>query len=237
MPAYNAAKTLKQTYLDIPPALRKHTLLVDDHSSDNTASVARKLGIPVFVHKKNLGYGGNQKTCYAEALKLHPTAVAMLHPDYQYSATHLTQLVQPIIDGECDFVFGSRIAGNAHGAPSEMPKLKLVVNKVFTVLQNRLLGVQFSEHFSGFRAYSGKLLHTVPFQSFSNDFLFDIQMTMSALTFGFKIHEIPIPTRYEKDSSQMGLRKGIKFILETLMLMLQFVFHQLGLVKSQMFAD
>lgn len=237
MPAYNAEKTLLDTYSEIPSKFRKYIILVDDKSKDKTLTVASKLKIRVFKHNKNLGYGGNQKTCYTEALKLNPDIVAMLHPDYQYSATMLEDLVKPILDNRFDFVFGSRIHTRKSALDGGMPKLKYFTNRFFCVLLNILLGVNFTEHFSGFRAYSAKVLRTVPFKNFSNDFLFDPQMTISALTFNFRIGEIPIPTRYDERSTQMTLRKGVKFIVEMFKLMTVYVLHQFRVINSNLFAS
>lgn len=236
MPAYNAEKTLLDTYKDIPPKFRKHIILVDDKSKDKTLDVAAKLKIKVIKHRKNLGYGGNQKTCYREALKLRGDVIAMLHPDYQYSAGYLEELTKPIVDGKFDFMFGSRIITREQTLKGGMPKLKYYTNRFFCVLQNIVLGVNFTEHFSGFRAYSAKLLRTVPFEKFSNDFLFDNQMTFSALSYKFRIGEIPIATRYDEKSSTMSLQKGVKFILETFKLILAFELHKIGLTESKLFA-
>lgn len=235
MPAYNAAKTVKDTFKEIPPAYRKHVILVDDHSSDNTVEVAKKLGIKVFSHPNNLGYGGNQKTCYWEALKLNPDVVVMLHPDYQYDATMIPYLVQPILDGKYDFMFGSRIATKRGALEGGMPPIKYYVNRIVCFIQNILLGVNFTEHFSGFRAYSSKLLKKVPFQRFSNDFVFDQEMTISTLSFGFKIGEIPIPTRYHDKASSIKFLKGTKFVLEGFMTIFSYYLHRLGIKKDRRF--
>lgn len=236
MPAYNAEKTLVDTFKEIPLKLRKYIILVDDKSIDNTVKIASNLKLIVVKHNKNLGYGANQKTCYREALKLKPFAVAMLHPDYQYSAGYLEELVKPIYQNRYDSMFGSRISSRKSALEGGMPKLKYFTNRFFCTLQNILLGVNFTEHFSGFRAYSEKLLKTIPFQHFSNDFLFDEQMTLSALSYKFRIGEIPIPTRYNEKSSEMSLKKGIKFITETFMLLLIYELHQLKIIKSKFFA-
>lgn len=236
MPAYNAEKTLLDTYNDIPEKFRKYIILVDDKSTDKTLEVASKLKIKVVKHSKNLGYGGNQKTCYKEALKLKPDVVAMLHPDYQYSASFLEDLIKPIIEGRYEFMFGSRISSREEALKGGMPKLKYYTNRFFCVLQNILLGVNFTEHFSGFRAYSGKLLRIVPFKRFSNDFLFDEQMTLSSLSFKFRVGEIPISTRYDEKSSSMSLSKGIKFVLETFKILFIYELHQIGFCKSKLFA-
>lgn len=235
MPAYNAALTVQNTYKEIPPTLKEHIILVDDQSKDNTVEVAKKLGITVFTHPKNLGYGGNQKTCYFEALKLNPDIVVMLHPDYQYDASLIEELIRPVADGRFDFMFGSRIQGRKSALEGGMPKIKYYVNRIVCFLENILLDVNFTEHFSGFRAYSSKVLKTVPFQLFSNDFVFDQQMTISAISFGFKVGEISIPTRYHDEASSIQFLKGTKFILETFWTILLFRLHKLGFIKSKLF--
>lgn len=235
MPAYNAAKTVKDTYEEIPLNLRKNIILVDDGSRDNTVEIARNLGIKVFVHTHNLGYGGNQKICYSEALKENPDTdiIVMLHPDYQYDASLIEELIRPILDNRYDFMFGSRIQNRKSALSGGMPKLKYYVNRIVCLLENILLDVNFTEHFSGFRAYSGKVLKTIPFQRFSNDFVFDQQMTISALNYGFRIGEIPIPTRYHEKASSIQFIKGTKFILETFWAILLYRFYKMGLIRSK----
>src|SRR4030043_512589 len=235
MPAFNAAKTIADTYKEIPQDYRKMIILVDDRSTDNTVDVAKKLGIKVFAHPNNLGYGGNQKTCYWEALKLNPDVVVMLHPDYQYDATMMPYLVQPILDGKYDFMFGSRIATKQTALEGGMPPLKYYVNRVVCLIQNVLLGVNFTEHFSGYRAYSKNLLKKVPFQRFSNDFVFDQEMTISSISYGFRIGEIPIPTRYHEKASSIQFLKGSKFVLEGFLTIFRYKLHTLGFWKDRRF--
>jgi len=235
MPAYNASGTVRDTYYEIPKDLRKNIILVDDRSSDDTVMVAKKLGIRVFSHPNNLGYGGNQKTCYWEALKLKPDVVVMLHPDYQYDATMMPYLVQPILDGKFDFMFGSRIATKKTALEGGMPPLKYYVNRIICFVQNILLGVNFSEHFSGYRAFSSKLLEKVPFQRFSNDFVFDQEMTISALSYNFKIGEIPIPTRYHDKASSIKFLKGTKFVLEGFWVIFRLYLHNYKIFPDRRF--
>lgn len=232
MPAFNAEKTVKDTFNEIPKHLRKHIILVDDNSKDNTVSVSNKLGIKVFKHSNNLGYGGNQKTCYWEALKLNPDVVIMLHPDYQYDATLLDDLIKPILDGRYDYMFGSRIANKKGAIEGGMPLIKYYVNRIVCLIQNILLGVNFTEHFSGLRAYSGKLLKEIPFQRFSNDFVFDQEMTISAISYGFRIGEISIPTRYHEEASSIKYLKGIKFILEGFLAIVRYKLNKLIIIAS-----
>lgn len=236
MPAYNAAKTIKDTFQEIPPKFRENIILVDDGSSDKTVKIAKKLGIKVFSHTRNLGYGGNQKTCYWEALKKNPDIVVMLHPDYQYNAELIEELIRPIEEGRFDFMFGSRIQSRESAISGGMPKLKYSVNRLVCLLENILLDVNFTEHFSGFRAYSVKVLKTIPFQRFSNDFVFDQQMAITALSFGFKIGEIPIPTRYHSKASSIQFIKGTKFVLETFWTIILYRLHKSGLMKFKIFS-
>lgn len=235
MPAYNAEKTVKDTYFEIPKRLRKNIILVDDQSKDNTVAVAKKLGIKVFTHTRNLGYGGNQKTCYWEALKLNPDIVVMLHPDYQYDASLIEELIRPIEQKRFDFMFGSRVYNRESALLGGMPKIKYYVNRLTCIIENILLGVNFTEHFSGFRAYSKKVLQAVPFQRFSDDFVFDQEMTISAISFGFKIGEIPIPTRYHQSASSIQFIKGSKFVFETFWTIFLYFIHKIGLFKSKLF--
>lgn len=235
MPAFNAEKTIRDTYFEIPDYLRKHIILVDDRSSDNTVGVAKDLGITVFTHPQNLGYGGNQKTCYWEALKLDPDIVVMLHPDYQYDASLIEELIRPIVKGRFDFMFGSRVQNRDSALSGGMPPLKYYINRLVCFFENILLGVNFTEHFSGFRAYSLKVLKTVPFQRFSDDFVCDQQMAMSALSYGFRIGEISIPTRYHEKASSIQFIKGAKFILETFLTILLYKLHKIGFIKSRLF--
>jgi len=235
MPAYNAAKTIKDTYKEIPREYRKSVILVDDHSTDNTVEVARKLGIKTFRLPNNLGYGGNQKTCYWEALKLKPDVVVMLHPDYQYDASMMPYLVQPILDGKYDYMFGSRIATKKAALKGGMPPIKYYVNRIVCFIQNILLGVNFTEHFSGYRAYSKKLLKTIPFQRFSNDFVFDQEMTISAISYGMKIGEVAIPTRYHEKASSIGFLRGTKFILDGFWVIFRLYLHNFKILKDKRF--
>ncbi len=203
--------------------------------SDNSVKVAKKFGIQTFVHPQNLGYGGNQKTCYWEALKYKPDVVVMLHPDYQYDGSKIADLVKPILDGKYDFMFGSRMQNKTYAIKGGMPLHKYYLNRIFCWIENKTLGVEFSEHFSGLRAYSSQLLHTVPFQRFSNDFVFDQQMEIAAISYGFRIGEIAIPTRYYENSSSIQVLKGAKFLFETIYILLLFKLHQMRFIHSSLF--
>jgi len=235
MPAYNAARTVKDTFREIPKEYRNDVILVDDKSKDNTVEVAKKLGIKVFAHSNNLGYGGNQKTCYWEALKQKPDVVVMLHPDYQYDATMMSYLIQPILDGKYDYMFGSRIATKKTALRGGMPPYKYYLNRLNCFVENILLGVNFTEHFSGYRAFSRKFLEKIPFQRFSNDFVFDQEMTISAISYGMRIGEIAIPTRYHSKQSSIGFSKGLKFGFESYLTVLSYLLHIWGIRKSKIF--
>ena len=235
MPAYNAGKTLKRTLDDIPSGLVSKIILVDDGSRDKTVTVAKKLGLTVFAHPNNLGYGGNQKTCYWEALKEHPAVVVMLHPDYQYDATRLRELVQPILSGRYDVMIGSRIRTRTEALEGGMPPIKYFLNRLVSIIENILLGVNLSEHMSGLRAYSRRVLRTVPFQRFSNDFVFDQQFIMSAISYGFEIGEIPVPTRYFSEASSIGYLKGTKFLAETFVQLFCYKLHRWKIWPSSLY--
>lgn len=237
MPAFNAEKTIEKTYFDLPKEIISEVVVVDDQSADRTVEIAQKLGLKVFVHPQNLGYGGNQKTCYREALKKNPDVVVMLHPDYQYDGTKTKALIEPILQGEYDLMFGSRIRTREETLEGGMPLTKYFLNRFFCVIENIILGVNFSEHFSGFRAYSRKVLETVPYQRFSNDFVFDQEMMASAIALGFKVGEIPVPVRYFSESSSIRFIKGTKFLLETLFVLLRFTLNKWGIGKDKIFSQ
>jgi len=235
MPAYNAAKTIEKTFNDIPKGLASKVLVVDDASADTTVKIAKKLGLKTFRHPANLGYGGNQKTCYWEALKYHPDIVIMIHPDYQYDATLTPELVKPIIDGRFDIMLGSRIRTRKEALAGGMPWWKYFSNRFLTILENVVLGLNLSEYHTGFRAYSRKVLKTIPFQRFSNDFVFDQQILVSAVSFGFKIGEIPVPVRYFPEASSANFFSSVRYGLGILWLLLLYIFYQLKILRPKIF--
>jgi len=216
LPAFNAERTLEKTYLDLPSGLANEVILVDDASHDKTATVAKSLGITTFIHQQNLGYGGNQKTCYTEALKRSPNIVVMLHPDYQYDARLTGDLIKPITEGRFDIMLGSRIRSREESLKGGMPLYKYLGNRFLTLTENLVLGLNLSEYHTGFRAFSREFLQSAPFLSFSNDFVFDQQILIWAARHGARIGEISVPVRYLPEASSINFQRSIKYGFETL---------------------
>lgn len=235
MPAYYAARTLEKTLSEIPKGLASEIILIDDASKDNTVTVAKSLGLKVFTHSKNLGYGGNQKTCYSEALKLRPDIIVMLHPDYQYDGSLTKELVQPIIDGRYDIMLGNRVHSRDQVISGGMPYYKYLGNRFLTIIENIILGQNLPEWHSGFRAFKKEVLEKVPFQRFSNDFVFDQEILVSAINFNFRIGYLNIPCRYFSDASSIELKRSAVYGLATLMLLARHILHKTGLVKDNRF--
>lgn len=236
MPAYNAEKTLERTLDDIPRDWVDEILLVDDCSGDGTVALAKTLGLRIFVHDKNMGYGANQKTCYAEALKLGGEIMIMVHPDHQYDPKVIPQLVTPLLNEECDAVFGSRMLG---GRPLEggMPKWKYLANIFLTALENATFYMYLTEYHSGLRAYSRRYLETVNFLAISDDFVFDSEIIAQGVLHKMRIREIPIETRYFPEASQIGLGRSIVYGLSILKTLVKFKLHKKRLMKFTMFSD
>lgn len=216
MPAYNAEKTLKKTYQDIPKGVADKIILVDDGSHDKTVNIAKLLHIKTYVHPQNRGYGGNQKTCYTLALSEGADIVVMIHPDYQYDSTQLFNLISPIINGNFDVMLGSRIRTRGESLDGGMPLYKYIGNRFLTMLENVVLGQNLSEYHTGFRAFDKKVLKKVPFHKFSDDFVFDQQILISVIKRGFKVGEIPVPVRYFEDSSSISFTRSVKYGLATI---------------------
>lgn len=235
MPAYNAAKTIADTVNDLPKGCVDEVILVDDGSTDNTVETAKKLGLTVIVHPENKGYGGNQKTCYREALKHDAQIVIMIHPDYQYDSSLADELIKPILSGRFDVMFGSRIRTRKEVLDGGMPYIKYIINRITSLIENVVLGVNFTEHFSGFRAYSKKVLITLPISNFSDDFVFDQQFMISAVAHDFKIAEYPVPVRYFSKASSIQFLAGSKFLLETFFTLFLYVLYRFGIYKSKIF--
>ena len=229
LPAYNAAKTLKMTLDAIPRDIVDDVILVDDASKDNTVEVARALGLKTFVHPQNRGYGGNQKTCYREALKLGADIVVMVHPDFQYDPTFIPELVRPIATGEYNAVFGSRMLVRKNALKGGMPYWKFVANIFLTKLANIVLGTCLTEYHSGFRAYSKKVLETLPLDSNSDDFIFDTEIIVQMKIARFRIKEIPISTRYFPEASMIGLWRSTQYGLGILHVLWKYIFYRIGL--------
>lgn len=235
MPAYNAARTIRPTYNDLPKDLIADIILVDDASTDNTVQVAKKLGIKAIIHKKNQGYGANQKTCYDQALKAKPDIVVMVHPDYQYDSRLVGVLCEPIVNGRADIMLGSRIQTRRQVLAGGMPLWKYFANRFLTLFENLAMGLNLSEYHTGFRAYSSRVLKTVPYLRFSNDFVFDQQILISALSFGFNISEIPVPCKYFPEASSINFWRSARYGSQTLLTVLSYLFHQTRFIKSKLF--
>jgi len=217
MPAYNAEKTLEKTYRDIPKDIVDEVIVVDDSSKDETVKIAKELGLTTVIHKKNLGYGGNQKTCYREALKSGSDIIVMIHPDYQYDATLTKYLVDPIKDGIFDIMLGSRIRSRKEALQGGMPWWKYYSNRILTLFENIATGLSLSEYHTGFRAYSEKVLKEIPFETFSDDFVFDQQILIYSIAKGFKIGEIAVPVRYFPEASSINFIRSLKYGIMTVL--------------------
>lgn len=235
LPAYNAEKTLERTLADVPSGIVDGFLLVDDASSDGTVQRAASLGLPYIVHPRNRGYGGNQKTCYTEAIRLGADIVIMLHPDYQYTPRLIGAMAWLVASGEFDVVLGSRILGTG-AIKGGMPRYKYVANRFLTAVENVLLGSKLSEFHTGFRAFSRRVLEVLPLEENSDDFVFDNQMLAQAVFFDFKIGEITCPTRYFAEASSINLRRSITYGIGVLRTAVQFRLQRWGLLQTPIFS-
>ena len=232
MPAYNAARTLERTYADIPHDLVDHLILVDDVSQDETVEIARQLGLEVIIHRQNLGYGGNQKTCYDRALEWGADVVVMLHPDYQYDATRIPDLVAPILAREKDLMLGSRFMGDP--LAGGMPRWKYVSNRFLTGVENAAFGLRLSEYHTGLRAYSRRLLEAIPYRLNSDDFVFDQELIAQVVAVGgLGVGEIAVPTRYFEEASSVGFRRSVVYGLSTLRVVARYLLHRSGIRRSR----
>lgn len=234
MPAYNAAETLEKTYNDLPREIVDEIILVDDVSQDETVEIARRLGLKVIIHVQNTGYGGNQKTCYLEALKDGASVVVMLHPDYQYDSRLVPELIRPIQEGTADLVLGSRILGG-EALGGGMPLYKYLSNRFLTLVENLAFRKRLSEYHTGFRAYSRRFLETIPFLLNSDRFVFDSEILAQAVAYGFEITEIPVPTRYFKEASSVGVKDGLVYGIQTLGIVTKYLLNRFGILKSDQF--
>ncbi len=235
MPAYNAALTIEDTFRAIPPGYYDEIVVVDDYSRDDTVQKAQSLNLKAIRHPHNVGYGGNQKTCYMEALRDGADIVVMLHPDGQYDPAIIPEMIRPIQEGRADMVLGSRMMVPGGAARGGMPRWKRLANRFLTTAENLAHGRRFSECHTGYRAYSRRFLETVPFLRNSNGFVFDTEVIFQAVAFDLPVVEVPISTRYFAEASSVGFRSGVVYGLGTLLTALRFVLHRLGVATSDKF--
>jgi glycosyltransferase involved in cell wall biosynthesis len=233
MPAYNAERTLRQTYDELPHEYVDEVILVDDASRDQTARLAQELGIHTVIHAENLGYGGNQKTCYREALRLGGDIVVMVHPDYQYDPTLVPQIIEPIVQGEADLVLGSRLAGGGSAIEQGMPWWKYVANRFLTAVENAAFGLRLSEYHTGYRAFSKSVLEAVNFRMNSDDFVFDQEIVAQVVATGYRIAEIPVPVRYFPEASSASFGASCVYGLQILWVVARYLLHRAGIKRSR----
>lgn len=235
LPAFNAEITLEKTLRDIPVGAVDELILVDDASQDSTVALAERLGLRVIRHEKNQGYGANQKTCYREALARGADIIVMIHPDYQYDSSLTPFLTGIISQNVCDVMFGCRIRTRKESISGGMPTYKYIFNRLLTGLENFVLGQNLGETHSGFRAYRRTVLETVPWERNSDDFVFDQQFIVQSVHFGFRLGDIPVPTRYEKVSSSINFRRSVVYGLSTLWTLVRWKLHQWKIVRCALF--
>jgi len=235
LPAYNAEKTLRMTYDDIPKEKVDKIILVDDKSADKTVPLARELGLEIYLHEQNLGYGGNQKTCYSKALEQGADVVVMLHPDYQYDPKFLPEMIEPIKSGHFDMMLGSRFSSRKDVLAGGMPMYKYIGNRALTLMQNIIFGRSLSEFHTGYRAYSKEVLLKIPFQENSNNYVFDSEFLAQAIYFGFSIGETFVPTKYFPDAHSPDFKKSVIYGLQTLAVAFKYLFAKWGLSYSEVF--
>jgi glycosyltransferase involved in cell wall biosynthesis len=232
MPAYNAARTIEETFRAIPEGYYDEIVVVDDHSRDDTMALARALQLKAIRHPHNVGYGGNQKTCYMEALRDGATIVVMLHPDGQYDPEVIPEMIRPIREGRADMVLGSRMLLPGGAKRGGMPLWKRIANRFLTTAENLAMGRRFSECHTGYRAYSRRFLETVPFLRNSNGFVFDTEVIFQAVHFGLPVVEVPVASRYFEDASSVGFSQGVVYGLGTLWTAARFLLHRWRIVSS-----
>lgn len=235
MPAYNAEKTLEQTWAEVPHEYVDEVLLVDDGSRDDTVGLSRHLGLHTLVHVRNRGYGGNQKTCYREALRLNADIVVMVHPDYQYSPKLIVSLAGMVASGHYDAALGSRIIGGGT-LDGGMPRYKYIANRMLTLIQNLCLGAKLSEYHTGFRAFSAELLRALPLEENSDDFVFDNEILAQALYFGYRIGEISCPTRYMEEASSINFPRSVRYGFGVLAVTVKFLAERWGIARLAIFS-
>ena len=234
MPAYNAEKTLRQTFEELPHEYVDEVILVDDASHDYTVTVARELGIHTIIHSENRGYGANQKTCYREALHRGADIVVMVHPDYQYSPRLVTAMASMITSGHYDVVLASRILGGT-ARKGGMPLYKYISNRFLTFFENIMLGIKLSEYHTGYRAFSRTVLEALPLEENSDDFVFDNEMIAQAAFFGFHLGEISCPTKYFDQASSISFARSVKYGFGVLLTSVKYVLQKTGMLSSPLF--
>ena len=234
MPAYNAAKTLRMTYTELPHDRVDLVLLVDDGSSDATVEIARQLNLELFIHNRNYGYGANQKTCYTEALKADADIVVMVHPDYQYDPTCLPQIIEPIERGEADVVLGSRLM-SVSPVTQGMPWWKYVGNRLLTKVENAAFGLHLSEYHTGYRAFSREVLETINFQMNADGFIFDQEVIAQIVDARFRVAEVSVPTRYFPEASSASFIDSSRYGLGILWLVVRYGLHRSHLLRQNKF--
>ncbi|MBI2526979.1 MAG: glycosyltransferase family 2 protein [Candidatus Rokubacteria bacterium] len=233
MPAYNAGRTLRMTYEELPKDSVNLVILVDDGSTDATREIARQLGLEVFVHDRNYGYGANQKTCYTEALRAGADIVVMVHPDYQYDPTLLPEIIAPIVRGEAELVLGSRLKGAGSAVQQGMPWWKYVANRVLTWVENRAFGIELSEYHTGYRAFHREALEAVNFRMNSDGFVFDQEIIAQVVAGRFRIAEISVPVRYFPEASSAGFYDSCVYGLKILWVVTRYLLHRSGVKRSR----
>jgi len=234
MPAYNAEKTLERTVNAIPRQYVDDIIVVDDASRDGTVAIANKLGLKIFVHDKNLGYGGNQKTCYKEALRMRADIAVMVHPDFQYDPSFIPEMINLLASADCDAVFGSRMLIKKNALVGSMPYWKFIANIILTKLENFILKLNISEYHSGFRAYNKKVMR-LPLELNSDDFVFDTEIIVQMKIAGLKIKEIPISTRYFPEASMIGFLKSSKYGMGILNVLKKYILYKFKLIDYKQF--
>ena len=235
MPAYNAAETLERTYRDIPAGTYDEIILVDDNSKDNTAEISRSLGIYTIVHTDNRGYGGNQKTCYTEALKRGADIVIMIHPDYQYDSRLVPYILGFLEIGICDIILGSRVRTRKEALDCGMPAYKYIFNRFLTTIENLVLGQNVSDFHTGYRAYTRAVLETIPFMKNSDGFVFDTEFLVQSVYFGFRIGSVPVPVRYFSEASSIDFSNSVVYGTKTLGALVKYVNQNLGIKSYTLF--
>jgi glycosyltransferase involved in cell wall biosynthesis len=236
MPAYNAGRTLRMTYEELPKDTVSTVILVDDGSTDATLDVARQLGLEIFVHDRNYGYGANQKTCYTEALRAGADIVVMVHPDYQYDPTLVPQIIAPIVTDDADVVLGSRLKSGSALAQG-MPWWKFISNRFLTWVENVTFGLRLSEYHTGYRAFRREVLETVNFAANADSFIFDQEIVAQVVAAGFRIGEIAVPTRYFKEASQASFVASSVYGLRILAVCFWYLLHEKGFRRSRRFSS